>query len=135
MDNKTGLKSALLWTATILFAVGLLAVRVIAPELLALTIVLAVLLIGALALLIVQNRHALKSRSMAFGTQSIVTVLLVLGIVGVLNFLGLQHQWQHDFTANKVHTLSGDTEKLMTGLKNPVKATLYSKIADREHFR
>src|SRR4051812_30677523 len=113
MNKKSELKSVLLWTATVLFAVGLLSVRVVIPEILWATVVVGVLELAALGLLIQENHKALRSRTMAYGVQSGITILLVLGIVGVLNFLVSQHPLKKDFTANKVHTFSDDTGRLM----------------------
>ena len=40
-----------------------------------------------------------------------------------------------DLTKNKIHTLSDQTVKLVKGLKQPVKATLFAKISQREQLR
>src|SRR5689334_17298877 len=106
MNKKSELKSVILWTATILFAVGLLSVRIVIPEILWASIACGVLLLASLGLLIQENHRALRTRQMAFGAQSVITVLLVLGIVGVLNFLVNQHPLKKDLTANKIHTFS-----------------------------
>ncbi|HUP57512.1 MAG TPA: GldG family protein, partial [Bdellovibrionota bacterium] len=134
-NQASNTKSALLWTATVLLAIGLLVLRVVYPELLWATIAAGVLLLASLAGLILHHKAALRSRSAAFGAQSAVTVVLVIGIVGVLNFLVSQHPLKWDLTKNRLHTLSQDTEKLMKGLKAPVKATLFAKLNQREQFR
>lgn len=138
MNNQSNRKSpsysSFMWIAVGIFAIGLLISRVVFPELLWLTILVAALLLGALGLMIRDNQKALKSRSVAFGANSLMTVLLVLGILGVLNFIVSRHPMKADLTHNKIHTLSDQTMKLVKGLEKPVKAIFYGKIGDREKF-
>jgi ABC-type uncharacterized transport system involved in gliding motility auxiliary subunit len=123
---------AYLWIAVVVFGLGLLFARAAAPDLLWLTIVLAVLLVGSIAGVVVQNRSALKGKTAAYGLHSGVTVLLVLGIVGLLNFVAYRYPGKLDWTKNKVHTLSAQTQKVLKEMKKPVKAVLFSNLAQRE---
>lgn len=125
----------LLWAQSAGLVVLLLLARAAFPDLLWLTILLAVFLVLTLALLIEQNRKALKSRSAAFGLNSAITVVLVVAIVGVVNFLASRYPLKWDVTANKVHTLSDQTVKLVKGLRQPLKAILWAKGGEREKFR
>ena len=131
-DNKS---TAVLWSVAGALALGLLLARVVWPELLVVTIVLVVALIGVSGLLIRQNRIALKSRSAAYGLNSAVTILLVIGIVGVVNFMASRYPQKLDLTKNKLHTLSDQTVKVVKGLTKPVKVTLFSKLPQREQYR
>ncbi len=76
-----------------------------------------------------------KSRKISFGVNSVFIVLVVVSIVGLLNFLGKQYPKRFDLTRNKLHTFSDQTTKLMQGLKEPVEATLYGDFGSREKFR
>jgi ABC-type uncharacterized transport system involved in gliding motility auxiliary subunit len=125
----------MLWAAAFILAMGLLFARAVYPELVWLTAVVGVALIGVLGLLIQKNAQALKGRSAAFGLNSAVTVMLVLGIVGVVNFLGYRYPQKLDLTQNKSHTLSDQTVKLVKGLQKPVKAVLFAKMQGKEQFR
>lgn len=124
-----------LWGASGILFLALILARAIYPELVALTAVIVVLLVAALGGLIVQNQKALKSRKAAFGLNSLVTVLLVIGIVGVLDFLTSRYPVKWDLTKNKVHTLSDQTVKVVKGLSKTVKATYFSKLQQREQVR
>ena len=136
MTKKTSLqKTAILWTASGILLLGLLFARLVYPEYLWLTIAVATLLIGALAGLIQLNRQALKSRSAAYGINSLITALLVIGIVGVVDFLSSRYPYKIDLTKNKIHTLSDQTIKLLKNLKSPVRATLFAKTGQREQVR
>ena len=124
-----------LWIITGFLLIALLFARVVYSEYLWLTIGICVPLVASLAALIRFNQKALRSRSTAYGVNSLVTVILVIGIVGVLNFLGSRYPYRIDLTKNKIHTLSDETVKLVKGLQKPVKATLFSKIGQREKDR
>ncbi len=124
-----------LWAAVGILALGALFARAVYPEYLWLTIGIAVLLVAALALLVKENHKALRTRSVAFGVNSMVTVVLVVAIVAVLNFLVSRYPKKLDLTQNKVHTLSDQTEKVVKGLKQDVKATLFAKFGQREELR
>jgi ABC-type uncharacterized transport system involved in gliding motility auxiliary subunit len=128
-------KTALLWGAAGILSIALLFARLVYPEYLWLTIGLSVALVASLAGLIHFNRKALHGRSTAYGVNSAITVLLVIGLVGVLDFLGTRYNYKFDLTKDKLHTFSDQTQKLVKGLKAPVKATFFSKIGQREQFR
>jgi len=76
-----------------------------------------------------------KNRTLAFGTQSITTTLLVLAIVGVVNFLAVQYPKRIDLTKNKINTLSGQSVQVVQGLKSEIKATAFVKAEQREAIR
>lgn len=131
-SNKT---NGMLWGATFVLSMGLLFARVIYPENLWLTVGLAVPLVGVLGALIQQNRKALQGRTAAYGLNSVVTAVLVIAILGVLNFLASRYPQKLDLTKNKMHTLSDQTEKMVKGLNKTVKATLFSNLQEREQMR
>ncbi len=133
--NQSKNVAAWLWTGTGFLAICLLFCRLIYPELIWLTVILSILLLGTLSGLVIQNQKALKSRTAAYGLNSIVTVFLVIGIIGVINFLGSRYPMKHDFTQNKTHTLSDQSVKLVKSLKSPLKATFYAKVQQKEQFR
>jgi ABC-type uncharacterized transport system involved in gliding motility auxiliary subunit len=122
----------LLWILTGALLLGLLFARVIYPELVWLSIAIGLPLLGALGALVMQNQKALKSRGAAYGLNSVVTVALVIGIVGVLDFLTSRYPLKWDLTKNKVHTLSEQSVKLIKGLQKPIKVTFFSKLAQRD---
>jgi len=128
-------KSILLWIASGLFMLALLVTRFVFPEILGLTIALGVLSIASLGFLLYENRKALRGRTMAFGLNSATTTVLVISIVGVLNFIAYRYPLKKDLTANKLHSLSEQTEKIFKELKAPIQATVYVTLAEREEAR
>lgn len=125
----------LLWVAVALLLVAMLFARAVFGEHTWLTVVVAVLLAATFGALLQQNRRALRSRTAAFGLNSAVTVVLVVGIVGVINFLGSRYTKKWDLTAAGLHTLSDQTVKAVKALKQPVQAVIWAKAAERERFQ
>lgn len=121
--------------ATALLLIAGLFGQAVYPENTILKAVFVVLLVIDVGWIIREHRASLKGRSAAYGLNSFITVLLVLSILGVLNFLGAKYPKTLDLTANKIHTLSDQTEKVVRGLTTPVKATLYDKAGAREKYR
>lgn len=74
-------------------------------------------------------------RKLSFGLNSAFITLVVVCIVGVLNFLGAQYPQKLDLTKNKLHTFSDQTEKLMKGLKSDLTATFYGDFGAREKYK
>jgi len=81
----------------------------------------------SLGALFVSNQKSLKNRTTIYSLHAVSTTVIVLGIVGVLNFLSIRHPLKWDLTKNKVHTLSDHTVQLLKNLKQPLKITFYSK--------
>jgi ABC-type uncharacterized transport system involved in gliding motility auxiliary subunit len=128
-------KTGLLWILEFVFALIFIFSRTVFSEMAWLTLVTGVPLLIVTALLVQHNRQSLKGRTAAYGLNSAVTILLVLGIVGVLNFLGSRYSYKLDLTKNKTHSLSEQTIKIVKDLKTPIKANFFSKPQDREKYR
>lgn len=70
-------------------------------------------------------RGFLFSRGARLGAGSLVSILLVGGIVIILALLTAQHSARFDLTANKRFTLAEQTQKVLAGLGQPVEATAF----------
>ena len=60
------------------------------------------------------KRHA------RYGTVSIVSILVALGIVVAVNYLGTRQNKRFDLTENQAYSLSEQTIKVLQGLDSPV---------------
>ena len=69
----------------------------------------------------------LKTRQTKFGAYLTVYVLVMLAIVGLLNWLANRYNKSFDSTANKRFSLSDQTDKLVKGLKSDVKLTYWDR--------
>ncbi len=73
-----------------------------------------------------------SNRAFVFGSRSVINSLLVVSIAGILNFIGARNEARLDLTSDKRHTLSDQTRKVIRELKDPVRAVLFAKPAQRE---
>ena len=87
----------------------------------------AILLIAGLILVIayvVLNfgsiKTALSSRSAQFGTNAIITIILIIGILSIINFVTTRFSWRADLTAAKQFSLASQTKKVLKHLNNDV---------------
>ena len=77
----------------------------------------------------------LNKRSFAFGANSIFIIVLIIGLVGVFNFLSSQYPQKLDLTKNKIHTFSDQSKKTLAGLKDDLKADFFADIGSKERYR
>ena len=68
-----------------------------------------------------------KGRGARYGTMSIVSIVVFLGILVAVNYLGTRQNKRWDLTANQVYSLSDQTIKILKELKEPVKVTVFER--------
>ena len=68
-----------------------------------------------------------KGRGARYGTLSIVSIVVFLGILVAVNYLGARQNKRWDLTANQVFSLSDQTIKILQELKQPVKVMVYDR--------
>ena len=71
----------------------------------------------------------LKAKQTKFTAYAILYTAVVLGALGLLNFLANRHNKSLDLTANKRFTLSDQTLKVVNGLKEDVKITYFDRTS------
>lgn len=73
------------------------------------------------------NTAWIKTRQTRFAAYTTVYVLIVLAVIGVVNFLANRYNKSADLTANKKFTLSDQTEKVVKDLKQDVVITYWDQ--------
>ena len=68
-----------------------------------------------------------KGRGAKYGTLSIISIVVFLGILTAVNYLGTRQNKRWDFTANQVFSLSDQTIKILRELKEPVTFTVFER--------
>ena len=71
-----------------------------------------------------------SKRSSQLGTNTSLLALGVLAILVVINYLGFQHKKRFDLTSEKLYTLSDQTKKIASGLKQDISIVRFSKTPD-----
>jgi ABC-type uncharacterized transport system involved in gliding motility auxiliary subunit len=87
---------------------------------------------GALALAHLVLRYErvaelVKGRSARYGANTAVFVLLVLGMLGGINWMATRYFKRFDLTKEKRYSLSDQTEKILKGLKDEIKITYFAR--------
>jgi len=128
-------KTAILWILMGVLSLGLLFTWILLPHLQWLHASIGGLAGIVICYAISLHRHAFFGRSAMFGYHSLIITILVFGVVIALNYLSYKNPKKLDLTAGKIHTLSDQTNKLVSGLQQKVQATLYATRAVEEKNR
>lgn len=76
-----------------------------------------------------------KGRSARYGTMSIVSIAVFLGILVAVNYLSVRQNKRWDFTANQVYSLSDQTIKVLQTLDAPVSFVVFDRETNFDRFR
>lgn len=76
-----------------------------------------------------------SGRQARYSSLALASIVLVLGILAAINYLAARHNRRWDLTAAHQYTLSDQTKKVLQGLAQPVKATVFARTDDFERFR
>src|SRR3954468_7572271 len=79
--------------------------------------------------------QAFSGRQARFGTLAAASVLVVLGILIAINYLGNRHNKRWDLTAAQQFSLSDQTKKVLHDLKEPVKIRVFARSDEFQRFR
>jgi ABC-type uncharacterized transport system involved in gliding motility auxiliary subunit len=74
-------------------------------------------------------------RQARYGTMSLVSILVALGIVVAVNYLGVRQNKRWDLTENQAYTLSEQSVKVLRSLDAPVQFTVYDLDTNFGRFR
>ena len=84
-------------------------------------LVAGVLLVGIyVAIEPAEVAGALGARTTRYGANTVLAVVVFIGILGLLNFLSIRYSHRWDVTANRQFSLSDQTQKVLDGLTQPV---------------
>src|SRR5262245_46169643 len=76
-----------------------------------------------------------SGRQARHGSRAAASVLVVLAILGAINYLAERHNKRWDLTAASQYTLSEQSKKVLQGLQKPVRVTVFTKTEDFDRFR
>src|SRR5713101_4725946 len=76
------------------------------------------------------NTTFLKSRQTKYGAYMGAYILVILAVLGAVNFLANRYDKSYDSTANKQFSLSDQTIKIVKGLKSDVQLTYFDAQND-----
>jgi ABC-type uncharacterized transport system involved in gliding motility auxiliary subunit len=70
-----------------------------------------------------------------YGTMSVVSILVAIGILVAVNYLGARQNKRWDLTENQAFSLSDQTKRILRDLDAPVQFTVYDKDVDFDRYR
>ena len=70
--------------------------------------------------------ESFSGRQARFGTLAAASILVVVAILGAINYLGNRHNKRWDLTAAKQFSLSDQTKKVLGDLKEPVTVRVFT---------
>ena len=76
-----------------------------------------------------------SGRQARFGTLAAASVLVVLGILIAVNYLSTKYNKRWDLTTARQFTLSEQTRKVLTDLKEPVAIRVFAPTQELQRFR
>jgi ABC-type uncharacterized transport system involved in gliding motility auxiliary subunit len=75
------------------------------------------------------NSEWLKTRQTKFTAYATIYILIVIAVLGLINWLANRHNKSVDTTSNKRFSLSDQTKKVVSNLKQDVKVTYFDKTS------
>src|SRR5438445_10111011 len=75
------------------------------------------------------NSAFLKTRQTKFTVYATLYVLIVIAVLGFINWFANKHNKSVDSTSSKQYSLSEQTKKIVTNLKQDVKISYFDKTA------
>ncbi|HZS03271.1 MAG TPA: Gldg family protein [Blastocatellia bacterium] len=90
----------------------------------------AVLVVLSLALNFRAVTGVFGRRSTKLGTNTAVLTVAVIAILAVINYLGYRHHKRLDLTSENLYSLSDQTRKIVSGLRQDVKIIKFDKVDD-----
>ena len=68
---------------------------------------------------------SIRTRRTQISVNAILVIILVVGIVGLLNYVSIRHSWRLDTTSQKEFSLSEQTINILRNLENNVKLVAF----------
>lgn len=72
-----------------------------------------------------------NSRTLKYGSNALTAILIAVGLLAVVNFLGARYHARHDLTARGLYTLSEKTTSLLENLDAPLTVIGFFRDAER----
>src|SRR5262250_290289 len=76
-----------------------------------------------------------SGRQARYGTLSLVSVLIVLGILVAINYIGARQNKRWDLTTNKQFSLSDQTRNVLQKLDSPLQIMVFEKEDGFQRFK
>ncbi|MFQ5983368.1 MAG: GldG family protein, partial [Woeseiaceae bacterium] len=99
-------------------------------------------LIGGGALLVIylfthleSLRESVQGRRAQLGTNTVVYSVLTIGVLVLINYLGVQHEWRYDATEEAIFSIAPQTRQLLNGLDQDVHIYAFFRENEEQQAR
>lgn len=82
-----------------------------------------------------QTIALLERRDTKYGTNALISVLAVLGIIVLVNFIVSKRNYRVDLTAGSIYSLSEQTKKILKNLNKDINVYPFYKAAEQERMK
>jgi ABC-type uncharacterized transport system involved in gliding motility auxiliary subunit len=79
--------------------------------------------------------HFMGGRQARYGTLSATGVLVMLGVLVAVNYIGAKQNKRWDLTANQQFSLSDQTKSVLQGLTQPLQVLVFARDTDMQQYR
>jgi len=79
--------------------------------------------------------QSFSGRQARFGSLAAASVLVVIGIIGAINYISTKYNKRWDLTASRQFSLSDQTKKVLQDLKEPVRIRVFARTEEFQRFR
>jgi ABC-type uncharacterized transport system involved in gliding motility auxiliary subunit len=79
--------------------------------------------------------RSFSGREARYGTLTVASILVVLGILVAINYLASRHNKRWDLTAARQFTLSEQTTRILQGLDRPIDLRVFARSDEFDRFR
>jgi ABC-type uncharacterized transport system involved in gliding motility auxiliary subunit len=79
--------------------------------------------------------ESFAGRQARFGTLAAASIVVVLAIIGAIDYLSMRHNRRWDLTGAKQFSLSDQTKKVLADLKEPVHVQVFARSDDFQRYR
>ena len=78
-------------------------------------------------------KSAVRARAGRYAANTLIMVAALTAILVLLGYISYENSYRLDVTATRQFTLAPQTEQVLDGLEEPIRATIYSSPTDTRH--
>jgi ABC-type uncharacterized transport system involved in gliding motility auxiliary subunit len=78
-----------------------------------------------------QREKRISKRSLQYGSNVLVQIIIVIAILGLLAFITTKQHLRNDLTKNKLYSLADQTDKVVNGLDKEVNIIAFYRASDQ----
>ncbi|MBE9046902.1 Gldg family protein [Pleurocapsales cyanobacterium LEGE 10410] len=111
---------------------GIVAISITGWSIVPIILLVSGTILFALSLWLGRGKQIWQQPSTKQGVNAVVTTIMVLLVVGLINWLGIRYDRRWDLTENQLYTLSAQSQILVAELEQPLEVLVFDRQIDSE---